>query len=219
MTLGVVTSAWGGYGRYLPEWAASIDAQTVRPDLVTVLDAGLGDPAAARRALEPTGLNWQIVQAPYTGMGAARNAAITATPTEWIVHLDADDVFLPHAVADILALTGGVDVVAVGAVRDGREICWPEVSAAWILSGRQGAMSGSAFRRALWERVPFITRNDWVDSAFWVGLAHQGARFAGTARPGFEYRPHPDSHSATLPPADRRRARQQWRKLCRRWAP
>lgn len=213
----MATTVWGTYSRYLPDWIASVAAQTVRPELVTVVDAGADDTGPAREALAASGLDWQIVTAPYEGMGHARNTAIAATGTPWVMHLDADDTLLPHAVADAAELADRADVVSVGALRDGQEVTFPHVSRQQILRGRLGAFSCSPYRRSLWERCPYLTRNDWVDSALWVGFAHLGARFAGTRRAGFVYRQHPGSHSHTITAPEKRAAHAQLRRLCRRW--
>lgn len=207
--VGVVTSAWGAYGRYLPEWVASVAAQTVRPELVTVVDAGLDDVAPAREALEASGLEWQIVRDTYRGMGAARNRAVEATPTEWVMHLDADDVLLPHCLSDVRALAPWADVVSIGMRRGRREIVFPRVSARSALAGRHVAFSCAAFRRQMWERAPWHESNDWIDSAFWLRLARRGARFAGTERAGAIYRQHAGSFSRRLTARDRRAARAQ----------
>lgn len=215
----MVTSVWGPYGRYLPDWVASITAQTVRPELVTVVDAGADDIGPARDALAASGLTWQIIPSRYEGMGAARNTAIAATSTPWVMHLDADDTLLPRALADAAELAARADVVSLGALRDGQEVTFPHVSRQQILRGRLGAFSCSPYRRWLWERRPYRTVNDWVDSALWVGFAHLGARFTGTQRAGFVYRQHDDSYSHSLAAADRRAAYAQLRRLCRRWGP
>ncbi|MDT0270589.1 glycosyltransferase family A protein [Streptomyces sp. DSM 44915] len=221
--IGVVTSAWGTYGRYLPKWVESVAAQTVRPELVTVLDAGVDDIGPAREALDESGLPWQIVRDTYRGMGAARNRAVEATATEWVMHLDADDLLLPHCLADVRALAPWADVVSVGMRRGRRDIVFPHVSARQALAGRQAAFSCAAFRRDLWERrgVRWHTANDWVDSALWVRAARAGARFAGTSRPGAVYRQHAGSFSRRLTHRDRAAARAQLDRMVRdpAWSP
>jgi glycosyltransferase involved in cell wall biosynthesis len=219
--IGVVTSVWGAYGRYLPEWVASVAAQTVRPELVTILDAGVDDIGACREALDASGLEWQIVRDTYRGMGAARNRAVEATETTWVMHLDADDVLLPNALADVRALAPWADVVSIGMRRGRRKVVFPRVSGRRALAGHQVAFSCAAFRRALWERAPWHESNDWIDSAFWLRLARAGARFAGTTRVGAVYRQHPGSFSRRLSPQDRRAARAQLEQMVREpgWSP
>lgn len=216
-TIGVVTTAWGVYGRYLPEWVAAVASQNRRPDLVTVVDAGVDDIGPTREALAGSGLDYQVVTIDYAGMGHARNAAVDATPTEWVAHVDADDLLLSHALTDAMELSGRSDVVVLGALRGDEQVLFGGVSARRVLRGGLCSFSASPYRRALWEKRPYLTRNDWVDSALWVGFAHLGARFVATDRPGFVYRQHPDSHSHTLPVRDKRAAAAQLRRLCRRW--
>lgn len=221
MDLAVVTSAWGDYGRYLPEWAESITAQTIRPAQAVIFDVGCRDTRPVSQAVEilmVSGIDAHAVRGRYRGMGAARNDAVAATAHEWVMHLDADDTLLPHAVADIAGLTHTADVVSLGAIRGGREICFPHVSREMILARGHGVFSCSPFRRSLWQQRPFHTRNDWIDSVFWVGLAHLGARFVGTTRPGFVYRQHQGSFSRRLTRLERRSADQQWRDACRHWS-
>jgi hypothetical protein len=219
LKLGVTTTVWGTYSRWLPAWVASVAVQSVRPELVTIVDAGADDLGPAREALTASRLDWQIITSRYEGMGQVRNAAVAATETEWVMHLDADDVLLPRALADAAAVAEETDVVSLGALRDGREVVFPHVSREMILRGRLGAFSPSPYRRHLWKRRPYITANDWIESALWVGFAHLGARFTGTPRAGFVYRQHDASHSHTITPADKRAAYAQLRRLCRRWDP
>ncbi|MFC4124922.1 glycosyltransferase family 2 protein [Nocardia rhizosphaerae] len=220
MSTAVVTTCWGAYGRYLTDWAESIAGQTQRPTQAVIADLGVDDPdtvAHATEILRATDVPCDVVTGEYAGMGAARNTAVAATRTEWVMHLDADDTLLPHALADVAELTGQADVVSLGAIRDGRPVCFPDVSRERILARGHGAFSCSPFRRSLWERRPFHTANDWVDSVLWVGFAHLGARFAGTTRPGFVYRQHDDSFSHQLTAEDRRQAVRQWKHACRSW--
>lgn len=221
MDLAVVSSAWGTYGRFLPEWAQSITAQTVPPSQVVILDAGCTDTASvstARDLLTTAGLKTTVVTARCRGMGAARNTAVAATRTAWVMHLDADDLLLPHALEDVAALTPDADVVSLGALLGDQARCFPGITREQILDRNHGCYSCSPFRRTFWERRPWHTRNDWIDSTFWVGFAHLGARFTGTERPGFVYRQHPESFSHRLSPWEKRLATRQWLRACRRWS-
>lgn len=219
--LAVVTAAWGGYGRFLPEWAESVAAQSVFPAQAVIVDSGLTDPALARTAVDvlaDVGIEATLLgPVPHRGMGAALNLAVAHTATHWVIRLDADDVLLPWAVEDVAELTASADVVAIGARIGDDERLFPDVTTEGILARQMGSYSASAFRRDFWQRRPYIEANDWIDSVFWVGLAHLGARFVPTTRAGFVYRQHPDSFSRQLSSGDRRRARRQWVKACASW--
>lgn len=215
--IGVVTSAWGAYGQYLPEWVESVAAQTYQPVQVTLVDCGLDDPEPGLMALKESGLPFKYVQTNYTGMGNARNRAVAETDADWIMHLDADDLLLPWALEDVNHLTPGADVVSVGVIRDGKEVLFPHVSYKTILLGQPGCLSSAAYRKSLWRRRPYITVNDYIESALWVGFAHLRAKFVATRRAGFVYRQFPDSHSHTLTKAEKQEALDQFWRLCRRW--
>lgn len=218
--IAVVTSGWGGYSRYLPGWAWSVAAQTVRPDEVVIVDCGFddwGQVQTATRILAEAGIAFAVRQSMYLGYGAARNAAVEVTSAEWVMHLNVDDRLFSWAIADTLALTAAADVVSLGALHRGEARCFPRVSAQRILDEELGCFSCAAFRRELWERRPWHTYNDWVDSTFWVGLAHLGARFAGSDRPQFLYQDHPDSTSHRLTHIDRLLAARQLRAACAQW--
>lgn len=220
MDLAACTSVWGSYGQYLPAWAASVAAQTIKPAQAVIADLGADadDIGEAWAILTDAGIPTRVVTDVYRGMGAARNLAVQHATTEWVMHLDADDLLLPHALADTAMLAPTADVVALGAVLGDTERCFPDVSREVILARGFGCYSCSPFRRALWEQRPWQTRNDWIDSVFWVGLAHLGARFRGTVRPGFIYRQHADSFSHQLSTAQRSAAVRQWLEACRQWS-
>lgn len=220
MDLAVCTSVWNDYSQYLPAWADSVAAQTTRPAQAVIVDAGCTDPAAARTAgehLTRAGIPCSILSIEYASLGGARNAAVGAASTEWAIHLDVDDLLLEHAIADVAQVADGADVVSLGAIRDGQPIVFPDITGEKILARQHGMFSCGAFRRSFWQRRPWHTHNDWVDSVFWVGLAHLGAVFTSTRRVGFVYRQHADSISHSLTPQQRRAAIRQWTRSCDNW--
>ena len=220
MDIAVVTSVWGDYAKYLPEWAESVVEQTLPPVQTAIVDAGCTDRGPLEEAvgiLEAAGIECRQKTIQYTALGAARNAAVALTDTEWAMHLDADDMLLPEAIADVAEVAGNADVVSLGAMKNGVPHIYPDITAEKILARKDGMFSCGAFRRNFWRRRPWHTHNDWVDSTFWVGLAHLGARFASTKRVGFYYRQHDDSVSHSLTPYERRAAILQWKRACDRW--
>lgn len=220
MDIAVVTSCWGNYGGWLPDWAESITRQTLHPTQVIIADMGVRDAEPLYHAIDllnEAGIPAFPVWDQHQGMGHARNTAVAATTTEWVMHLDADDVLLPRCLRDCSQLTEEADVICIGGVRHGRVKRFPEASTKAVLNGQHCSFSCSPFRRKFWELSPFQTENDWVDSVFWVGLAHQGARFKGTTHAGFRYRDHEDSFSHKLTPSDRQAALGQWRQSCEKW--
>jgi len=218
--LAVVTSVWGDYGKYLPAWAECLAAQQLRPTETAINDAGVTDKAALAQAvktLQDNNIPITVVRKRFWSIGKARNQAVQATNTEWVIHLDADDVLLPHAISDVAEIADQADVVSLGAIRNGVAQVFPGITAEQILNRKHGMFSCGAFRRTFWERRPWHTKNVAVDSVFWVGLAHLGARFASTGRVGFIYVQHDDSVSHSLTPQQRKHAVRQWVNACDRW--
>lgn len=219
MGIAVVTSAWSNYGRYLGEWARSVAKQSPVPDQVVIAEFGDCTRQAnlAALALRRRGIKTSVVSEPYAGMGSARNTAVAAAGTEWVMHLDADDLLLPGTLARVGRLMDDHDVISLGAkYKSGKERCFPDVSREWILTGRLGCFSCSPYRRSLWEQSPYQTQNDYVDSLLWVGFAHLGARFVGMRRPGFVYRQHHDSFKRSLTPEHLAAAKDQLRRAIRK---
>ena len=74
---------------------ASIEAQTLAPRAVVVVDNGSSDGTAAVAAQAGA----TVLVVPGGGPSRARNAGIAAARTEWIAFCDADDLWEPHKLA------------------------------------------------------------------------------------------------------------------------
>lgn len=202
--LTIVTSC-AGYGQYLPEWAASILGQQTRPAAVAVFTHGVdaADGAAAVAALRAGGIVARHEHHPERlDFGEARNRAVAMSATEWVMHLDADDTLMPHALADVAPLMPKADVVALGYERSGdlsagpkmRRKTYRTLTGPEVVSNPTPASGVSPFRRRFWEQTPYRTDliGGW-DTALWIGFGHLGARIVPTSRPCFWYRQHRDS--------------------------
>ena len=204
--LTIVTSCHG-YGQYLAEWADSIIRQEQRPGAVRLFthgsDADAGHAINAARALREAGLDAEAWHDDHLlDFGTARNRAVEMAETEWVMHLDADDMLMPHAVREIARLAPNADVVSLGYERCGDLAAGPQFRRKTYRAHRGQATlddgtpaSGvSPFRRSFWERSPYRTDmlGGW-DTALWIGFAHLDARFVPTPGPCFWYRQHADS--------------------------
>ncbi len=207
MNLTIVTSCTG-YGQYLAEWAASIAAQTVKPACVCLFTHGTeSDRVAATRAVTRLTMAGIPVMAHHVtervDFGTARNKAVAMSRTEWVMHLDADDTLMPHAIEEFRTLAPEADVISAGYVLAGRRISGVTTQRQRLYRSADGvgafalpsmAAGVSPFRRSFWEREPY--RTDMVgawDTALWIGFAKLGARFRATSRAVFQYRQHDDS--------------------------
>jgi len=223
-TMGVCTTVWESYARYLPEWAESLAAQTVRPDHVVIVDAGWpkgrrGWREKTKRTLREADIRfdwvkskkrkqtWEPGDRPVGSptMGELRNLAIGSLDTTWVAHLDADDTYLPDTLEAARNLTPDADVIAFGALVDGQAVLTPPGNP--VTGGGGTPYSCSAFRKSLWVQRPFDPTTDYIDSSLWAGFAGLGARFVSYG-PAFVYRQHPGSHRRNISPSQQEEARQ-----------
>ncbi len=206
MNIAIVTSCTG-YGRYLHEWAASVCALKPAPSEVCIYTHGTQDDCEAGEAaaalIKQAGLPVARIHCPdRLDFGEARNRAVALSSAEWVQHLDADDMAMPHMLAEVAKVAPKADVVALGYERCGdlasgprlRQRTYRSSAGSQALNNPTPASGCSPFRRSFWERAPYRTdlKGGW-DTALWIGFAHLGARFVPTNRPGFWYRQHADS--------------------------
>lgn len=79
----------------------SIDAQTVRPAHVVLVDNNSSDDSMAVIEVWASGRDYvTLLSEPLPGACAARNCGLRAVTTEWTMFFDSDDVMLPTHVAD-----------------------------------------------------------------------------------------------------------------------
>ena len=218
-SLTIVTSCTN-YGKYLMEWADSIIAQTVRPGRVCIVTHGTDNDqrlgtAAMMRLIHHGFSTLHLHNPERMNLGVARNRAVDLAETEWVLHLDADDMLFPDAVAELQRVAPTADVVQSGYERIGPLMGMS--SRFRLYTGGDGeamlamptlASGNSMFRRSLWVCTPYRTDllGAW-DTCLWIGFARLGARFRPTAKPIFKYRQHADSIF------NKRRAMQGWERV------
>jgi hypothetical protein len=207
-TIGVVTTCHT-YTKFLPAWAGSVRNLNTQPDRIVIAAT---KPEEVTNAIG-TGLeDYTVVRGdePFT-LGGYLNAAVAACDTDWIVWIGADDRYRGHALDGLRFAQA--DVVAMG-MQFGRGGFWHPhgFTAADVLAVNDNFVPcGSAFRRRLWEQIPFQPQlapfEDW---ALWVGFAHLGATFTNTGRIDFDYGQHADQ---IQPPKEPTRSRiAEWAK-------
>ncbi len=206
--IAIVTSCHN-YGAYLAEWASSIVDLTIWPRCVVLVDNGSTDGTHqqmldAAQTLRDAGLeDVRTKRTPMTDFGTARNEAVLmGEGPEWVMHMDADDTFMPHCLEDVQRFAPEADVVPLGYERSGdlksgprnRTRTYRNTRGLSTLKSAAPASGVSPFRRSLWEQSPY--RTDMIggwDTALWIGFAHLNARFVAVRRPCFLYRQHADS--------------------------
>jgi glycosyltransferase involved in cell wall biosynthesis len=188
-------------GRTLAATLASIQAQSLAPAQVVVVDDGSTDDTAA---LAEAGAlaGSELIRLANSGVASAMNAGLAAARGDWVAFLDADDLWEPACLQSQLAHVSanpGLDA-CVGGVT---EFVCPSLSAADAgrLSPRppQTAWLAGAtlVRRTIFERVgafnPALRLGCWID---WVDRARRaGASFGEHQRLVMRRRLHPASLS------------------------
>lgn len=203
--LTIVTSCVG-YGKYLHEWATSIINQSVKPGRVCIFTHGsqkdsLQGSTAMMRLIGAGIASYHAHSDDRLDLGVARNRAVELAESEWVMHLDTDDMLFPDAVNNLQRCNGDADVVQAGYTRVG-QIAGMSTKTR-LYTGADGlaaldlpslASGNSMFRRSFWEQSPYRTDmlGAW-DTVLWLGFAHIGARFRPSTIPIFQYRQHMDS--------------------------
>jgi glycosyltransferase involved in cell wall biosynthesis len=108
--IGVVVPVRDGE-RYLGEALESVLGQVPAAESVIVVDDGSTDGSAA--VARSFGKRVQLLQTPPRGAGAARNSGISRLTSPVIGFLDADDLWLPGALASLSAPFASPDVELV----------------------------------------------------------------------------------------------------------
>lgn len=208
-TVGVTMSVYNGAGT-VGQALASVAAQTRRPDQVIVVDDGSTDGSLA--SVEP----WQHVL-PLTivrhgtnrGLARGRTSGIEQLRTDVVLAIDADDAWLPHHLARMVAAyemqPGIVSPMAVAwDPTSTRPIGWrsrvqrlPRTQDIESLLVMNWLFSGSLFEKAAFEaagaRYRFSGCDDWD---LWLRLTSAGARTWVLEEPTVLYRVHGASMSA-----------------------
>lgn len=171
-------------------------AQSWSPLEVIVIDDGSRDDSVDRlRAIDDPRLI--VIPIPNGGAGPARNHGFDVARGEYVALLDSDDRFLPHHLADLMALAGGDPQVAAYSavladrgggrftVKPPRGIAEGEDMASYLMCDRGFVQtSGLLVPRAIAARVryrPDVTFGD--DTDFAIRLALAGCRFRMTPAP------------------------------------
>lgn len=207
-SFGIVIAAYNA----APTVAEAIEsalAQTLAPAEIVICDDGSTDDIAG--AVRPFRSQITLIQTQNRGEMAAKNTAVNATRADWVVILDADDVFAPTRLERIGALAAvrpDLDVITTDAVleRDGVPLrsCYAAGNVfetedqALRLLRRNFVFGLAAVRRsALLDAGMFdesIRRTgDWE---MWIRMALRGSLIGCVAEPLATYRIRDDSLSA-----------------------
>jgi glycosyltransferase involved in cell wall biosynthesis len=199
----VVIPAWRCV-RYVEAAVRSVQAQTLQPLELIVVDDASGDGTAdAARALGATVIEHEANQ----GVGQTRNDGIAAARGEWIALLDCDDEWLPHHLQTLWDARDGHVLVSAAATDGERALGWsrrrplvldtpakaivpePCIRTSGVMFRRENALAVGGFR---------ADQRRAQDLDLWLRLLERGT---GVALPVItsRYRVHPDQASADRP--------------------
>jgi glycosyltransferase involved in cell wall biosynthesis len=199
-TVTVIIPVYNGE-RYLGEAIESVQAQRGATAEVLVVDDGSTDGSAAVAGSFAPGVDYR--QIAHSGIAGARNAGLRDCRSEFVSVLDADDVWMPTALAQLLAALHGTGIdVAFGHVR---QFVSPELvlddqrSKRYCEKLEPGYLNGGALiRREAFSRVGLF-REDLRTGEFidWMARARElGVRETLIAAHVLSRRIHRSNHGA-----------------------
>lgn len=218
MDIGIVTSFYNHYDRFLPQWSESISELNTKPSAVTIVVSGpdftQSNINKSIEILQSCGLNPTVFYlTEHKGMGHARNEAVRLTNTAWIQYLDVDDVILKDALDIYSKYENRADVISGGLKitgdKSGKDLIFTNASRKAALAGDHVCCSHAVYKKSLWEKRPYITINDYVEQPLWLGFAQIGAEFVGTSEICTVYNTRKDGHNMSMTDEERRYARAQ----------
>jgi GT2 family glycosyltransferase len=213
----VVVAAWMAAGT-IGDAVRSVLGQTEPPAQILICDDGSPDDLAG--ALAPLRDHVHLIRTRHAGAGAARNAAAGMASGDFLVILDADDIWLPERLerlGDLAQARPDLDLLTTDAwfEVDGRRTgrfydpprAFPVYDQRTAILRRNFVMGHAAVRRSRWsqlggfdERVPI--GEDWD---FWLRLLFAGGRAGCVNEPLARYRIHDNSLSGDRPASLRAR--------------
>lgn len=203
--------------RYLPDCLRSVQAQTLQDwECLIVDDASLDETPAIAREFAAADSRFRYLPTPHNlKLSGARNYGFKQATGRYILHLDADDMLTPQALAALAAALdhdpgvhiayGSLETVGDEATFEnteyGRKQAWPGHFDWLSQAAHLNQLPYCAMmRRAVLERSGGYRERDWraEDASFWLRVTTLGFRAAKvTGENMLLYRIRPDSKSAT----------------------
>jgi hypothetical protein len=203
MNIALVSIAYKGYGKFLPQWCKFISEMTIQPKEVIVV-LGQDHKADIKRAKQilPHLQVYEYKAKP--SMGKLRNIAVSKTTTTWVQYLSVDDKIEPHAIEEYKKYNRRADYISIawntqGLGKPSRFHKARTPNDLYNHNMRGFIVGHSPFRRKFWEMSPYV-ENDYPNYPFVASMVENGARFQATERACTTYLRRPDSHARTVLP-------------------
>src|SRR5581483_2137163 len=212
----IITLCPERYEHYLPECAASIEAQTYRDFQWVVVYIGpqlnvarVADIVSAVKPDAPafgseTAIDWLVHPIdPDPGISTARNGGLALASGEYITMFDADDKLRPTFLEKLVAKAGPKTLVCPGLqeFENGHGCGWPT----WGFSVEAFIAANRIFACTMYPR-DLVQEIGWYDEALnelgiedyevWIRAVKAGYKVEIVPEILFDYRVHGDSHTA-----------------------
>ncbi len=199
--ISVVIPAYNA-AKFIARALASVQAQTVMPSEIIVVDDGSTDHTAMVVAALPG--NVRLIRQANAGPAAARNHGAKLAEGDWIALLDADDAWLPTKLECQSQYTNDNEIGIIHALTCEdvhkpfpKPIDFPAIwQKNWLVT------SSVLIRRTAFEAVGRFDEDRSLisveDYNLWLRMTHAGWKIATVAEPLVEYTPAPDSLSGQI---------------------
>jgi len=206
MNIAMVSIAYNGYQRFIPQWLDAVEKMTIKPKQLVIAVEETDDPETNKIYEDATSRGVQIVRVSEArNMGQMRNAAVSKTTTEWVMYLSVDDVIEPYSIEEFQKYEKDADWICIRWTTKGLGVPTMEHDGVTPLEnfinrqkgGRGGfIIAQSPYRRRIWEKCNYED-HDLPNAPFIAAAVTNGARFVKTERPCTIYLRRPDSHART----------------------
>lgn len=181
-------------GAFIKEAIKSVENSSLKSDVIIVDDCSTDEKTVA--IINELASNYKVLRIPKnSGVGNARNTAIKAANTKYVLPLDADDIltedFVENAVSfleqnhDCVMVYG--DVQKFGA--EEKLVIPPAFNGPMLLAGNY-INNSSLFRKEAWEKTAGydVTLPNYEDWDMWIQLYEQGGVFKKLDQVAIKYR-------------------------------
>jgi hypothetical protein len=209
VNIAIVTTAYNGYQRFIPQWLEAISKLKDKPTEVVIAMEKWPDKARDNmfENLDKTikELNVRVVEVDRAeNMGHMRNIAVAETSTEWVMYLSVDDVILPNAINELKKHDNGdyicITWKSVATWTNDEEKIHKGITPEEMVlkhNGKGFIVGHSPFKRWIWEKNPYM-EHDYPNAPFLAGAVENGAKFTKTGHPCTLYLRRLDSHARLL---------------------
>ena len=221
MNISLVSIAFNGYGRWIPQFLAFYSAMTPKPKEVVIVlgkNHGCKDLGTLKDWYPEVQFYEYKKEATF---GKLRNIGISKTSMEWTWFVSIDDKVMPDAIRTFKRARKPADyicsqwyTIGIGEPLEPHTSPLPIEMAELLRNGEKGGfiVPHSPFKRTLWEQHPY-KNTDLPNYDFLLHCVLNGASFVKADKPTTTYLRRNDSHARTTLKNIKSRANKEKRKM------